>query len=62
MLLKEELSGDFPGGPLVDSTHPLQGDLGFIPGRGTKIPHATWCGQKKNKKQFSGYIVYCILG
>ena len=22
---------------------------GSIPGQGTKIPHATWCGQKKNR-------------
>ena len=29
---------------------------GSIPGQGTKIPQATWCGQKKNKKQMSqGY-------
>ena len=27
---------------------PLQG--GSIPGHGTKIPHATRCGQKKKKK------------
>ena len=24
------------------------GDTGSIPGQGTKIPHATWCGKKKN--------------
>ena len=24
------------------------GGAGSIPGRGTKIPHAVWCGQKKN--------------
>ena len=27
-----------------------EGDTGSIPGRGTKIPHATWCGQKTKKK------------
>ena len=27
-------------------------DAGLIPGQGSKIPHATWCSQKKkNKKQ-----------
>ena len=26
------------------------GDAGSIPGQGTKIPHAVWCGQKKKKK------------
>ena len=25
------------------------GDTGSIPGHGTKIPHAAWCGQKKKK-------------
>ena len=26
------------------------GGMGSIPGRGTKIPHAAWCGQKKKKR------------
>ena len=26
------------------------GNVGSIPGWGTKIPHATWCGKKKKKK------------
>ena len=26
------------------------GDTGLIPDRGTKIPHAAWCGQKKEKR------------
>ena len=25
---------------------PTAGGLGSIPGQGTKIPHAVWCGQK----------------
>ena len=25
------------------------GGMGSIPGLGTKIPHAAWCGQKDNK-------------
>ena len=27
------------------------GVAGSIPGQGTKIPHATWCGKKKKKKK-----------
>ena len=32
---------DFPGGPVVKNLPPNAGDIGSIPGRGTKIPHAT---------------------
>ena len=28
---------------------PNAGGTGSNPGRGTKIPHAAWCGQKKKK-------------
>ena len=28
------------------------GDMGLIPGRGTKIPHAAWHGQKKKKRPY----------
>ena len=31
---------DFPGGPVVKNRLPMQGDVGSIPGQGTKIPHA----------------------
>jgi len=27
------------------------GDKISVPGQGTKFPHATWCGQKKEKKK-----------
>ena len=27
------------------------GGMGLVPGRGTKILHATWCSQKKKKKK-----------
>ena len=33
---------------LLDST---EGDTGSIPGQGTKIPHATQCGQKRKFKK-----------
>ena len=32
---------DFPGGPVVKNPPPNAGDVGSIPGRRTKIPHAT---------------------
>ena len=31
---------------------PNAGGMGSIPGLGTKIPHAVWCSQKKEKKIF----------
>ena len=31
---------DFAGGPVVKNPPSSAGDLGLIPGRGTKIPHA----------------------
>ena len=34
-------SGDFPGGPVVNNPPCSAGDLGLIPERGAKIPHAT---------------------
>ena len=38
---------DFPGGPMVKTPYFSAQNKGLIPGQGTKIPHATWCGQKK---------------
>ena len=32
--------GDFPGGPMVNNLPSKAGDVGLIPGWGTKIPHA----------------------
>ena len=31
---------DFPGGPLIKNPPSNAGDVGSIPGQGTKIPHA----------------------
>ena len=47
---------DFPGGPVLLRLHASNaGSMGLIPGQGTKIPHATWWGQKikqiKKKKR-----------
>ena len=33
--------GDLPGGPVVKNPPSNAGDVGSIPGQGTKIPHAT---------------------
>ena len=32
---------DFPGGPVVKNLLCNAGDIGLIPGQGTKIPHAS---------------------
>ena len=34
------VSEDFPGGPVVKTSPSNAGDVGSIPGQGTKIPHA----------------------
>ena len=34
------LGTDFPGGPVVKKLPSNAGDVGSIPGQGTKIPHA----------------------
>ena len=34
------LNGDFPGGPVVKNPPSNAGDVGSIPGWGTKMPHA----------------------
>ena len=39
--IKKEQEWDFPGGPMVKNPPSNAGDAGSIPGRGTKIPHAT---------------------
>ena len=36
---KNEGSWDFPGGPVIKNLPSNAGDVGSIPGRGTKIPH-----------------------
>ena len=37
---KRTYRGDFPGGPVVKNPPFNAGNLGWIPGLGTKIPHA----------------------
>ena len=43
-------SGDFLGSSVVKTPSFHWRGMGLIPGLGTKIPHATWCGKKKKKK------------
>ena len=40
-LFKNMKTWDFPGGPVVKDLPSNAGDVGSIPGWGTKIPHAT---------------------
>ena len=40
MSSKIEISGGFPGGPVVRTLHSNAGGAGSIPGQGAKIPHA----------------------
>ena len=39
-VFKTELVGDFPGGPMIKNPPCNAGDVGSIPGWGTKMPHA----------------------
>ena len=41
MSYKYRFQGDFPGGSVVKNLPCNAGDMGLIPGWGTKIPHAT---------------------
>ena len=36
---------NFPGGPVIKTLSFNAEGTGSIPDGGTKIPHATWCGQ-----------------
>ena len=42
---------EFPGGPVVRTPRFHCRGPGLLPGRATKIPKATWRGQKKKKKK-----------
>ena len=44
-------AGELPGGPVVRSQCFHSCGLGSIPGWGTKITQASWCGKKKKKKE-----------
>ena len=60
--ITKHLTGDFPGGPVVESLLPMQsGFLGSIPDWGTKTPHGSWCGQKKREKSQKASNVLCLV-
>ena len=40
IFINQSPSRAFPGGPVVKNLPSSAGDVGSIPGRGTKIPHA----------------------
>ena len=42
---------EVPGGPGFYTAN--AGGTGLIPGQGTKIPHAAWCDQNKQKSSAS---------
>ena len=52
------LCGGFPGSQGLRFRAPAAGGMGSIPGRGTKIPHAMWHGQKFKKRYVCAKIYY----
>ena len=46
----ESIFRDFPGGPVVRTSHSNAGGVGSILGWGAKIPHALWL-KNQNIKQ-----------
>ena len=64
-MYKEGRVGEFPGGPVVGTRCFHCWDPGSIPGQGTKILQAAWCGQKKTKtkrrKGITGITSYFAL-
>jgi len=57
--VKNTEAEDFPGGP-VDSASTAEG-TGSIPGWGTKIPHASQCGQTKQNKKTETVLSVGVL-
>ena len=54
-------AGELPGGQVVRSQCFHSCGLGSIPGWGTKITQASWCGKKKKKNKSKGAEIstYC---
>jgi len=40
--LGHEECGDFPGGPVVETSPSNAGVIGLIPGQRAKTPHSSW--------------------
>ena len=49
---------EFPGGPVAGTPRFHCCGLGSIPGQGTKIPQATWRGQKKKGEEETFILVF----
>ena len=54
------MNRDFPGGPVVKTVFPLQGDMGPIPSWGTKTAQATGGGWGKQMRESRGYRGFCL--
>ena len=50
-----KISRDFAGGPVVKNTPGNAKDTGLIPGPGTGIPHAMWCGTHTKSPEINPY-------
>ena len=48
---------EFPGGPVVKTEHFHCHSLGSIPGRGTNVPKAVQCAQKR---KISNLSLFCL--
>ena len=48
---KERDGGDFLGGLVVKALPSNAGGVGFIPGRGAKIPHGSWLKNQSIKSR-----------
>ena len=44
-------NGDFYGGPVIKNLPYNAGVVGSIPGRGAKIPHASWTNNQNIKQK-----------
>ena len=51
LVLVREENRDFPGGPMAKASPSNAGGVGWIPGWGPKIPHASWPKKPKHKTE-----------
>ena len=61
MMYKVVRKRDFPNGVVVKTPCSHVGGAGWIPGQGTKIPHAAWYGQKKKKREREKEIMVILM-
>ena len=48
---QEIMPRGFPGGPVVKTLPSSSGSVGSVPGRGAKIPHASWSKNQNIKRE-----------